>query len=67
MKTRELVEKYVEECIRKAGAGYIKIHYRDVMAATKVAPTVAIRRLREVCEEKGGEYVSGTCIIYINE
>jgi hypothetical protein len=67
MRTRELVEKYVEECIRKAGAGYVKIHYRDVMVATKVAPTVAIRHLREVCEEKGGEYVSGTCIIYIKE
>jgi hypothetical protein len=67
MKTRELVEKYVEECIKKAGAGYIKIHYKDIVAVTRVAPTVAIRRLREVCEEKGGEYISGTCIIYISE
>lgn len=65
MKARELVEKYVDECIKKAGAGYIKIHYTDVIAATKVAPTVAIRRLREVCKERGGVYISGTCIIYV--
>lgn len=65
MKARELVEKYVDECIKKAGAGYVKIHYTDVIAATKVAPTVAIRRLRDVCKERGGVYISGTCIIYV--
>ena len=65
MKARELVEKYVDECIKKAGAGYVKIHYTDVIAATKVAPTVAIRRLRDVCKERGGIYISGTCIIYV--
>jgi hypothetical protein len=67
VKARELVEKYVDECIKKAGAGYVKIHYTDVIAATRVAPTVAIRRLREVCKEKGGEYISGTCIIYVKQ
>jgi len=65
LKARELVEKYVDEVMAKQREGYVKIHYTDVIASTRLAPTVAIRRLREVCKEKGGEYIYGTCIIYV--
>ena len=65
MKARELVEKYVDEVLAKQREGYVKIHYTDVIASTGLAPTVAIRRLREVCKERGGEYISGACIIYV--
>jgi hypothetical protein len=64
LKAREIVEKYVNEVLARQRGGYVKIHYTDVIASTRLAPTVAIKHLREVCKEKGGEYISGTCIIY---
>ena len=65
MKARELVEKYVDEVLAKQREGYVKIHYTDVIASTRLAPTVAIKHLREVCKDRGGEYIYGTCIIYV--
>jgi hypothetical protein len=65
LKARELVERYVNEVLAKQREGYVKIHYTDVIASTRLAPTAAIKHLREVCKERGGEYISGTCIIYV--